>query len=101
MSSAQRVPLTCGTHASTIAPRASGTRERAPVPSGAAGVKRSCRLQQNPIEPSAWDHPPLGITLRVKIPIGHIVQRWDTSAGGFEQQPDVVVDIAFLAMHLR
>jgi hypothetical protein len=33
------LPLTCGTRASTIAPRARDARERGPVPSGAAAVR--------------------------------------------------------------
>jgi hypothetical protein len=36
MMSDYRRPLTRGTRASTIAPRARGARERGPVPSGAA-----------------------------------------------------------------
>jgi hypothetical protein len=43
----------------------------------------------------------LRVTPRMKVPIGNIVQGRDRSPGRFEQQPDVVVDVAFLAMHLR
>jgi hypothetical protein len=52
------LPLTCGTRASTIAPRARGTRERAPVPSGAGALILAAERSDRPVQCIGRSLPP-------------------------------------------